>query len=81
MPGGREHPLGGKGEEEWDEELWELGPGEGGNGWTVINKIIFKIYYVYGVWFAFVSMKRLHAVLMEVRTGCLTLWNWSYRWL
>ena len=22
-----EHPLGSKGEEEWDEELWEGGPG------------------------------------------------------
>jgi hypothetical protein len=27
--GGGEHPLGGKREEEWDEELWERGLGGG----------------------------------------------------
>jgi hypothetical protein len=35
---GREHPLRGKGEEEWKDELWEGGL-RGGNDWNV-NKII-----------------------------------------
>lgn len=34
---GREHPLGGKGEEEQDGELWEEDQ-EGGNGWNVNKK-------------------------------------------
>lgn len=32
------HPLVGKEEGEWDEELWKEGPGKGGNDWK--NKII-----------------------------------------
>jgi hypothetical protein len=32
---GGDHPLGGKGEEKWDEELWEEEPGEGVNSWNV----------------------------------------------
>jgi hypothetical protein len=35
--GGRRHPIGDRGKEEWDEELWEGGPGEG-NDWTIKKK-------------------------------------------
>jgi hypothetical protein len=42
---GSKHPLRSKAKEEWDEELWEVGPGTGrgrrDNGWN-INKIIFQ---------------------------------------
>ena len=36
------HPLGDRGEEEWDEELWKGRLG-GGNDWTVKNIIIIII--------------------------------------
>lgn len=36
--GGGKYPLGGKGEEECDEELWEGEPREYNDGW--VNKII-----------------------------------------
>jgi hypothetical protein len=35
MPGGRKHLLGGKGEDEWDEKLWEENKKRSSKGWNV----------------------------------------------
>ena len=46
--GGGEHPLGDKGEEEWDEELQEGKPagGRGGNNWTLKVKRVIVIIII-----------------------------------